>query len=366
MQKPALLFVFCAMALLPARSWSQLPPVEVCDIVLRLKGNEVQEVYYGFASGDQILFDFREIEGRTVAAFEVAEYPDNIRYRELESAEILGRSVYVQATGVYKFSIRNERGERTCKLRISRIPAAEKTRAFRTGVRWVDRYDTTYVGDRPANVGDRQVQRSRRVLDKVDTALVNLIDKKERIHSRGNMMEDPFSILKVALPANREEEDRVYKVVSWVYWIGVGSEGEGQYQEANRAVKLAKSLSGAAKSFSIISGPYGALAALALDGVSFFLPPGKGDNILYQVSCGNKVIDQGNGPAAYARHTECAQGEVVFRLENDNLVEVVDVSVRVMAVAVVKTYRTEFYYEQQSVVEPEMKITMKKVPVLSN
>ncbi len=351
---------------LPVCLWCQIPPVEVCDIVLRLKGDDVQEVYYGFAAGDQILFDFSETEGRTVAAFEVVEYPENIRFREFEIAEIRSKSVYVQATGVYKFSIHNERGERTCKLRISRIPAAEKTRAFRTGVRWVDRYDTTYVGNRPANVEERQVQRSRRVLDKVDTTLVNLIDKKERVHSRGNMMEDAFSILKVALPRDQEEADRVYEVVSWVYWIGVGSEGEGQYQEANRAVKLAKSLSGAAKSFSIISGPYGALAALALDGVSFFLPPGKGDNILYQVSCGNKVIDQGNGPAAYARHTQCAQGEITFRLENDNMVEVVDVSVRVMAVAVTRTYRTEFYFEQQSVVEPEMKITVKKVPVLNN
>lgn len=351
---------------LPVCLWCQIPPVEVCDIVLRLKGDDVQEVYYGFAAGDQILFDFSETEGRTVAAFEVVEYPENIRFREFEIAEIRSKSVYVQATGVYKFSIHNERGERTCKLRISRIPAAEKTRAFRTGVRWVDRYDTTYVGNRPANVEERQVQRSRRVLDKVDTTLVNLIDKKERVHSRGNMMEDAFSILKVALPRDQEEADRVYEVVSWVYWIGVGSEGEGQYQEANRAVKLAKSLSGAAKSFSIISGPYGALAALALDGVSFFLPPGKGDNILYQVSCGNKVIDQGNGPAAYARHTQCAQGEITFRLENDNMVEVVDVSVRVMAVAVTRTYRTEFYFEQQSVVEPEMRITVKKVPVLNN
>ncbi len=351
---------------LPVCLWCQIPPVEVCDIVLRLKGDDVQEVYYGFAAGDQILFDFSETEGRTVAAFEVVEYPENIRFREFEIAEIRSKSVYVQATGVYKFSIHNERGERTCKLRISRIPAAEKTRAFRTGVRWVDRYDTTYVGNRPANVEERQVQRSRRVLDKVDTTLVNLIDKKERVHSRGNMMEDAFSILKVALPRDQEEADRVYEVVSWVYWIGVGSEGEGQYQEANRAVKLAKSLSGAAKSFSIISGPYGALAALALDGVSFFLPPGKGDNILYQVSCGNKVIDQGNGPAAYARHTQCAQGEITFRLENDNMVEVVDVSVRVMAVAVTRTYRTEFYFEQQSVVEPEMKITVKKVPALNN
>lgn len=358
---------FILSACFPLWIWGQVRPrVEVCDLILQLKGKDVQEVYYGFAAGDQIIVDFNEVEGRLVDGMEIVEYPENVRFREIETAEVREKYIYVQTSGVYKFSIFNERGERTCKLRIARIPASDKTRAFRTAVRWVDRYDTTYTENRPAAVGNQLVQRSRRILEKVDTTVINLSDKKERLHSRSNFSEDAFTTLKVALPKNQIAEDRVYEVVSWVYWLGAGAEGEGQYQEANRAVKLAKSVSNAAKSFSIISGPYGALAALALDGVSFFLPAGKGDNVKYQVSCGGKVVDQGNGPSAYARHTSCVQGEIVFRLENDNLVESLDVSVRVMAVAVTKTYRTENYTEEQAVATPEMKITMKKVPVLTN
>lgn len=353
--------------LLPLFTRAQAPSrLEVCDLILRLKGNDVQEVYYGFAAGDQIIFDFSEVEGRPIAGVEIVEYPENVRYRELETAEVREKYIYVQTTGVYKFSVFNERGERTCKLRIARIPASEKTRAFRTAVRWVDRYDTTYADNQSAVVENRLVQRTRRVLEKVDSTVISLSDKKERVYSRGNFSEDAFTTLKVTLPKNQKAEDREYEVVSWVYWIGVGTEGEGQYQEANRAVKLAKSVSNAAKAFSIISGPYGALAALALDGVSFFMPAGKGDNVLYQVSCGNKVIDQGNGPSAFARHTSCVQGDIVFRLENDNLVESIDVSVRVMAVALIKTYKIESYTEEKAVVSPEMKITMKKVPVLMN
>jgi hypothetical protein len=360
-------FFLAILSCLPLLIWGQgQPKVEVCDLILQLKGKEVKEVYYGFAAGDQIIVDFNEVEGRPVAGLEILEYPENIRFREMETAEVRGKTLYVQVSGVYKFSIFNERGERNCKLRISRVPVSEKTRAFRTAVRWVDRYDTTYVDNRPAAVENRVVQRSRQVLDKVDTTIINLTDKKERVHSRGNFSEDAFTTLKVMLPRNETSADRVYEVVSWVYWLGVGAEGEGQYQEANRAVKLAKSVSNVAKSFSIISGPYGALAALALDGASFFMPAGKGDNVLYQVSCGNKVVDQGNGPSAYARHTACVQGEIAFRLENDNMVESIDVSVKVMAVAVIKTYRTETYTESQAVATPEMKITMKKVPVLMN
>lgn len=365
MCKTALFILFAAGALPGFLLAQAQQPVEVCDLTLRLKSNDVQELFYGFAAGDQIVFSFSELDGRALDAVEIAEYPEQIRYRDMQTAAIQDKVVYAQAAAVYRFTFRNDRGEKTCKVRILRIPASEKTRAFRTNVRWVEQYDTTYL-NKPATVENRLIQRSRKILDRVDTAVVNLIDKKERVHSRSNFYQESSSTVKVKLPANYQEADRTYEVLSWVYWIGVGEDGEGKYQEANRAVKLAKSLSGAAKSFSLISGPYGALAALAIDGVSFFLPPGKGDNILYQVQCGGKAIDQGNGPAAYARHTSCTQGEIAFRLENDNLVDAVDVSLRVMAVAIIKIYREETYYEQQAQPVAETRITVKKVPVLSN
>ena len=196
-------FFLAILSCLPLLIWGQgQPKVEVCDLILQLKGKEVKEVYYGFAAGDQIIVDFNEVEGRPVAGLEILEYPENIRFREMETAEVRGKTLYVQVSGVYKFSIFNERGERNCKLRISRVPVSEKTRAFRTAVRWVDRYDTTYVDNRPAAVENRVVQRSRQVLDKVDTTIINLTDNKERVHSRGNFSEDAFTTLKVMLPRN--------------------------------------------------------------------------------------------------------------------------------------------------------------------
>lgn len=343
-----------------------LAPVEVCDLTLRIKGNDTQELYYGFAAGDQIVFSFTETEGRAIASVEIAEYPDQLRFREMETAEIQDKVVFVYNTTIVRFTLRNNRGEKTGKVRILRIPASEKTRNFRTGVQWIERYDTTYLSNRPVGTETRLVQRTQRTLDRVDTVVVNLIDKKERVHSRTNLYRESVSSVNVKLPANFEESDRIYEVLSWVYWLGVGEQGEGQYQEANRAVKLAKSLSGAAKNFSIISGPYGALAALAIDGVSFFLPTGKGDNVLYQVQCNGKLLDQGNGPAAYARQTNCTQGEISFRLENDNLVDAIDVSVRVVAVAVIRYYKDEVFYEQQAAPVVETRVTVKRVPVLMN
>ncbi|MBK6949296.1 MAG: hypothetical protein IPH16_15635 [Haliscomenobacter sp.] len=96
----------------------------------------------------------------------------------------------------------------------------------------------------------------------MDTAVVNLIDKKERVHSRGNFYEESSSLVRVVLPENYEEPGRSYEVISWAYWIGVGEEAEGQYREANRAAKFAKSATNAVKNFGVLAGPYGALASL--------------------------------------------------------------------------------------------------------
>ncbi|MBK6949295.1 MAG: hypothetical protein IPH16_15630 [Haliscomenobacter sp.] len=60
------------------------------------------------------------------------------------------------------------------------------------------------------------------------------------------------------------------------------------------------------------------------------------------------------------------QGEVQFKLSNDNLIDAVDVSLRVMAVAAVKTYKETIYLETQEAPVMKMEITLKKAPVLWN
>lgn len=359
-----LLFIFAAVApgLLPAQPEAA---VEVCDLTLRLKGDDVQDLYYGFAAGDRLVFRFEETGGLAIARVEIAEYPDQLRFQELETALVEEKVIYVQRSGVFRFRFANDRREKNCKVTIQRIPGSAQTRGFRTAVRWVEQYDTVYQ-DRPAQMETRQVERRRWDLVRVDTAVVNLIDKKERVHSRGNFHEESSSVVKVSLPKNYEEPGRTYEVISWAYWIGVGEEAEGQYREANRTAKLAKSATNAVKNFGILAGPYGALASLAIDGVSFFLPPGKGDNVQYEVRAGGKLVDQGDGPAAFARHGNYTQGEVQFKLSNDNLIDAVDVSLRVMAVAAVKTYKESVYLETQEAPVVKKEITLKKVPALWN
>ena len=358
--------LLCVALLSPFAAFAQQEaPVEVCDLVLVLKSNEMRELYYGFAAGDRISFSFEETSGQALKSVEIWEYPEQLRFQEAATASIKDKILAVSSSKVYRFVFHNDRKDKTCKILIRRIPASAKTKNFQTAVRWVEQYDTTYLKDKPARIELQTVERRVQKLVKTDTVVVNLVDKKERVASRGNLSQEASSFVKVALPQNYREGDRSYEVVSWAYWLGVGQDAEGQYAEANRLAKLAKTATNAVKSLGVLAGPYGALASLAVDGVSFFLPSGSGDNIQYEIRCKDKVVDTGNGPAAYARQQDCTQGEIRFKLTNDNLIESVDVSLRVMAVAVAKTFKEEIVIETKEVPVLEKQISLKKVPLLA-
>ena len=125
-----LLFIFAAVApgLLPAQPEAA---VEVCDLTLRLKGDDVQDLYYGFAAGDRLVFRFEETGGLAIARVEIAEYPDQLRFQELETALVEEKVIYVQRSGVFRFRFANDRREKNCKVTILRIPGIERVLAKR-------------------------------------------------------------------------------------------------------------------------------------------------------------------------------------------------------------------------------------------
>lgn len=357
-------FLACCIRIPVCAAMVPLAEIEVCDLTFSLKGNESRDFFYGFAEGDQIVFSFEEQSGLPVSSVAVRIYPDNLRFEASQVARIQDKIIRVERASVVQFHFSNDRKDKSCRVTIRRIPATSKTQNFPTTVRWEERYDTIYLKDKPAKMELQTVTRPVRTLYKTDTLVINLLDKKERVASRGNLTQEATSVIKVQLPANTSEPDRTTQLVSWAYWIGVGQEAEGQFTEANRLAKLAKSATGAAKTLGVLAGPYGALASLAIDGVSFFLPTGSGDNILYEIRIHDKVIDQGNGPSAYARHQNNTQGELRFLLSNDNLIESVDVNLRIMAVVVQKSFRNELIQEQLEVPVLEKELILKKVPVL--
>ncbi len=360
-----LLGLFCCISF--SSLIAQTGTVEVCDLTLQFNNKDEQELYYGFSAGDRIIFNCAESNGAIIAEIEISEYPNNVKFKDFQQSAVKDKYLDVPRTAVYRFRFKSgTRKDRLVKVHLQRIPKTDKQRNFITAVKWVERFDTIYQNN-SAKVEKQLVKQTRRVLAKVDTTVSSLVDKTERIHSRTSLSDASSSKVKVNLPLNSYEKDRSYEIISWAYWIGIGDQAESQYQKGNKLVGLAKSATNVVQKIGFLAGPYGALASLALDGVSYFTVPTAGDNVKYKVFAKEKLLDQGDGTAAFARQTVYTQGNVLFEFANDNYIDEVDVHIRMIAVALVKSYRQEEYYEQKEVpVAANFELKVVRVPMVSN
>lgn len=101
--------------------------------------------YYGFAEGDEMVFNFKELKGRELKEVEIIEYPSTSRFMDYKSREIIDKSFIINKQGIYKFRFANsEAKEKVCEFKIERIPATERSRNFNTTVYWKTISDTSY------------------------------------------------------------------------------------------------------------------------------------------------------------------------------------------------------------------------------
>ncbi len=365
-------FVFFILAL--PWSWlaAQSDTIEVAKVALKVGPRSTEELFYAFAEGDRIIFDFSELDGNAISEFTISEYPDQPRFQQVNTAQVLKGELRAARTGVYSFRFSNRallKG-RTCGLYLRRIPASSRYRSFNTAIRWEERYDTTIVATgKDKRMETRLVERRRRVLAKTDTLVASLIDRVERVHSRTNLSGPASSIIEVELPAATAEPNAgqpylTTEVVSWSYWIGVGKEGEAAFEKGNQVARLARAAAGAAEAIGLVSGGYGALIALAIEGVSYFTLPKKGDNIKFRILEGEEILEEGDSRAAFARLLKPLQGTLRFELTNDNLFQSVDVNLRLVAVVVRRQYQEEIYHEEEEAPVVERVIRLVRVPVV--
>jgi hypothetical protein len=169
----------------------------------------------------------------------------------------------------------------------------------------------------------------------------------------------------VDLPTNTYMPNKIdpyqsTEVISWSYWLGVGQKAIEEYEKANSNLSSGISVIGE------LTG-YGALASLAVTGVSMFATPSVGDNVRYKfitVQNGvNNIFDYGNGIAASGRHTNLLQGGFTIQLFNDNFRDGIDVTVNLVCVQVRKTWEDKQHTEQ--VVKPRY-VTLNKKRMVVN
>lgn len=330
-----------------------------------------QELQFGFAAGDKMVFQFKEINGKELKEIEIVEYPTTSKFSDYKTTQVDSKTIQVVKQGVYFFRFKNGAlTGRICKINIRRIPAGEATVNFNTAVSWEDKQEityNTYTKDVPAGYDTTYTRKTKKVMVKSEQREELVFDKPQRVHSSANTNGNKAS-LSFTLPKNGITPYKTTKVVSWAYWVGVGNEAnEAWKQNSKIIVSIAK---GAAAYFTT---PLGALAAGVVTDLAI---PKMGEDVYYAVAdktnrdlfmAGqpHRVIDQGKGVAGFRKFSDPAlcQGAYYILLSNDNLVQGVDASVKVIAIVETMTYEDKVItettltprYEKKTFSEPVIK-----------
>jgi hypothetical protein len=291
--------------------------IEVADFTLKVSALDKEIFYYGFAAGDQLIFNFQEVDGKELKEIEITELPSSTKFMDYKTKMINDKIINVSRTGIYKFRFYNSAlAKRICKVKIHRIPVSEKTKKFNSTVYWRDVYDTSYN------------KYQENYIERTDTVISNLDERVVKVHSilnpEGNKTSFNFS-----LPLN---------TIYWSYYIGVDQAGQEAYESA------AKKLSEASPIVSKIPG-YGPLAALALgsasyisklssgEDIDFYLVDGKNEN-LFLSNNRFDALQKGKVINASGRMTSPLTGTYYFCFYNDNSARGVSVTVNITAIVV--------------------------------
>jgi hypothetical protein len=351
--------------------------MDVADLQLKVSPGATQELLYGFAAGDRIIFTVEEISGKTLSEVTVLEYPDTYKYKEFEVKKEKNRDFNVINKSVYKFTFSNTTKEvRTCKVKIQRVPRSSDTKKFNTAVKWATVHDTlwnSFTKDVVVGYDTVFVQKSRKAVAFEKRYEEVVLDKNQRVDSKATLSTSKASV-SFSLPANYTGKDETKKVVAWAYWVGVGEESN-EFWKQNRKM-LVGAVQGATTMFT---SPLGGIAAGA---VTNLILPSNGEDVEYALvneqnsklffqEKAYKFFDSGKGVAGYKRFTDNAllQGKYHVVLSNDNYVQPIDVNVKVSAIVEHIKYKNETYtdrtisprYEKKIVREPQ--IQSKTVPV---
>ncbi|MDP2176806.1 MAG: hypothetical protein Q8K70_12955 [Bacteroidota bacterium] len=295
--------------------------IDVAENTLKVNGRSEEVFYYGFAEGDQIIFNFNEVNGKELKELEIIELPYSSKFMDYKTKKIDNKILNIVKTGIYKFKLSNSSlNGRICKIKIQRIPASDATKNFNTSVYWRTVQDTSYT------------PKEEKFIVKSDTIAQDIYSANPQISSQNALNGNKNSqIIDFVLPPN---------TISWSFYIGTGREGKAEYENArNNFTK------NAAASISKMPG-YGPMAALALTGVSFFNKVQGEDNVKYWfLSNANSValFNSGQTFMQYKRGdviNEASQmksplfGKIYLALLNDNTMDPIVVTIKVTAIVV--------------------------------
>ena len=343
------------LLLLVANSIIAQKTVKVTEQTLKIKPNTTEELLFGFAEGDRIIFTFTEENGAKISEVSVSEYPETTKFRVLDVKKVKKETIEVHHKAVYKFQFKNDSKEQLIvNLLIQRVPANEALTTFNTSVKWITEQDTVWnsvTKDVVVGYDTLKVQKNRKVTYYEKKYEEMVLDKNQRVNAKTTFDSSTSSVF-FSLPKNEISENETKKVIAWAYWVGVGKESN-EYWNQNRKM-IVGAVQGVASYFTT---PLGGIAAGAITNLAL---PSNGEDVEYAlVNEENKKLfleekpaksyDLGKGVAAYKRFTEpnLLQGKYFVMMKNDNYVQAIDVNVKISAIVEHKKYKTESYIDTQ-------------------
>ena len=292
--------------------------VDVAENTIKVGALGEEIFYYGFAEGDQMIFNFEEVNGKELKELEIIEMPESSKFMDYKTAKVESKKLNITRTGIYKFRFTNTNIKgRICKIKIKRIPTSDATKNFNSSVYWRKAHDTTYTTVK------------EKYLVKADTIIENITNQVAKVHSQGNL-NGSTNTFNFTLPNN---------TVSWSYYVGVDQAGQEAYEDATKL--LAKN----ASPILLRMPGIGPLAALALGGSSYIAQLQKGEDIdfwivnnanisLFKAGQPFSALKKGKVINDFSKMNSPLSGTLHMCLSNDNAITGVNVNVRITAIIV--------------------------------
>ena len=301
--------------------------ITVTESTLKIPALGEEVFYYGFAEGDLLSFSFQELDNKELKEVEILEWPSSSKFMDYKTKSIPEKIIPIPTQGIYKFRFANSSlAARICKITIKRIPENSSKEKFNTTVYWKTTYDTLHT---PV---------TENYLEKSDTLFQHLVDNVTKVSSQNALNGNSSkAIVDFDLPEN---------TIAWSYYIGTGSESKEAFEKSKDELILS-----AAKTLSKIP-EYGPMAALALYGIDTFSKIQGRDNVKFwfitdwqnaQQFMGNQSFlqyKQGDVINDAAQMKQPLTGKVYLGLFNDNVVEPIEVIVKITVVQLNQKWST--------------------------
>jgi hypothetical protein len=352
-------------------SYGQLQPVEVAELTIKVGSYSTEELFYGFAEGDQIIFNFEELNGKELKELEIIELPNSSKFMDYKTEKIVDKKISVYKKAIYQFKFMNSSlTGRVCKVKIQRIPKAESLISFNTDWTWKTLFDTVYITyAEDSLIGYDTLRYKETVKELVNTEIKEdkiISETKIPISSIGWMDQNiNTKVVPITLPSYPVSDYETSNVISWAYWINVGDESIEKFNSAKTIMK------GGA---SIVLSPLGAYAF----GVVTDLVAPSGSEVVFSALTDeqnknlflNKINFQtyynAKSNASFKKFADplMCNGTYYLCLRNDN--STFKIYVNALVVAIVETKKFEDRIYDRMKIDPKYVMLNKKRMVVNS